>query len=204
MDIRLGFTKVFALLFLFFANSFAVVSPDDPTYVLRAGTKIHLKMDAGISSEISKRNDTFIAFVADPVSKNGVVVLQEGVVIEGRVLNALPSGITGKGGRLELDFETILFATGAKRSIDGKLADPLKPGSRQGWQIASIVGGTLGGTLIGALTGKSRGAAIGAGVGSAAGTGTAVLIKGEKVGIRTGEQFYMVLEKDVVLPYNEI
>lgn len=203
MGIRAFFTKVFAVLLLFFVNSVAA-APDDPYYILRAGTKIRLKLDTPVSSAFSVKGDTFLAYVSKPVQKNGEVVLPIGIAIEGRVLDAEENGISGKVGSLDLDFETIRFESGETRSIDAKLAKPLKAGSRHGWQLVSILGGTIGGTLLGAATGKGRGALIGTGIGAAAGTGTAVLIKGENVGIASGEEFEIVLERDVTLPFREV
>ncbi len=205
MGNRVLLTKVFAVLFLIFVNFVGTnASADDPYYLLRAGKRIKLKLDAPISSRFSTEKDTFIATVTEPVRNGGRIVLDEGVSIEGRVTAVRTRASFGKAGELEVEFFRITFDGGDTRQISAKLAKSLKGGSKQGWQIASLLGGTLGGGLIGALTGNGRSAAIGAGIGGAAGTGTAIAIKGDDVGINAGEEFEIVLQRDVTLPFDEV
>jgi hypothetical protein len=64
----------------------------------------------------------------------------------------------------------------------------------------SIIGGTVIGAVFGAVTKSTNGALIGAGVGAGAGTAVAMLRKGKDVRIRKGEEFEIVLNKEVVLP----
>lgn len=209
MGIRVLFTKVFAVLILVFVSfsSASVLfgkSNDDPYYLLRAGKRMKLKLDAPINSRFSSKDDTFIAVIAEPVRNGGRIVLNEGVRIEGRVVAASPNGAFGKAGELEVEFFRIIFEGGDSRRISGKLAKPLKAKSKQGWQIASFIGGTLGGVLIGALAGGGKKAAIGGGIGAAAGGGTAAAINGDDVGINAGDQFEIVLQQDVTLPFDEV
>lgn len=205
MDIRVGIAKVFAVLSLIFVVSLCVSgSRDDPYYVLKAGTRIKLRLDNPVNSGFSSRGDTFKAYVARPVERDDQVVLPEGVEVEGRVVFVQQNSAVGRAGRLELDFGTLRFANGETRAIDARLVRPLKAGSRTGWQLASVIGGTLAGAILGVASGNERGAAIGAGIGAAAGTATAVAIKGDNVGIASGEEFEIVLERDVTLPFREV
>lgn len=209
MGIRVLFTKVFAVLSLIFVSfsSTAVLfakSNDDPYYLLRAGKRMKLKLDAPINSRFSSKDDTFIAVITEPVRNGGRIVLNEGVRIEGRVLTASPNGPFGKAGELDVEFFRIMFDGADSRKISGKLAKPLKARSKGGWQIASFIGGTLGGVLIGALAGGGKTAAIGGGIGAAAGGGTAAAINGDDVGINAGQEFEIVLQQDVTLPFDEV
>jgi hypothetical protein len=209
MGIRVLLTKVFAVLSLIFlsfgSTAFAFsANGDDPYYLLRAGKRIKLKLDAPVNSRFSSKDDTFIAVVTEPVRNGGRIVLDEGVRIEGRIVRASPNGPLGKAGELEVEFFRIMFDGGDSRRISGKLAKPLKARSKQGWQLASLIGGTLGGVLIGALAGGGKTAAIGGGIGAAAGGGTAAAINGDDVGINAGDQFEMVLQHDVALPFDEV
>ncbi|QYO65235.1 hypothetical protein [Leptolyngbya sp. 7M] len=205
MNIRVGIAKVFAVLSLIFLVSLSASgSLDDPYYVLKAGTRIKLRLDTPVNSAFSSRGDTFKAHVARPVERDDRVVLQEGVELEGRVVFVQQNSAVGRAGRLELDFGTLRFANGETRVIDARLARPLKSASKTGWQLASVIGGTLAGTILGVASGNERGAAIGAGIGAAAGTGVAVAIKGDNVGIASGQEFEIILERDVTLPFREV
>ena len=54
--------------------------------------------------------------------------------------------------------------------------------------------------VFGAVSKANNGALIGAGVGAGAGTAVALLRKGKDVRIRDGEEFEIVLKKEIVLP----
>ena len=209
MGIRVLFTKVFAvlsLIFVSFSSTAALFakSYDDPYYLLRAGKRMKMKLDAPVNSRFSSVDDTFIAVLTEPVRNGGRIVLNEGVRIEGRIVRVKPNGPLGKGGELDVEFFRIIFDGGDSRRISGKLAKPLKAKSKQSWQLASFIGGTLGGVLIGALAGGGKTAAIGGGIGAAAGGGTAAAINGDDVGINAGDQFEVILQQDVTLPFDEV
>ncbi len=196
------YAKVFAILFLFFANC-SLASGQDSIYRLPAGTKIRLSMDAGISSKVSSVNDTFTTTVIKPITVDNVVVLPYGTVIEGRVIEVSSAGPAGKKGRMELTFETIRFSDSVKRSIEGVLADELKPSSSKLMTYAAVFGGAAAGALIGSASGSTGGTLAGAGIGAGAGAGVAFLKKGKDVHIRTDEQFEIRLKSDVTLPAND-
>lgn len=209
MGIRVLFTKVFAVLSLIFVSfgstaALFAKSTDDPYYLLRAGKRMKLKLDTPVNSRFSSKDDTFIAVISEPVRNGGRVVLAKGVRIEGRVAAASPNGPFGKAGELDVEFFRIMFDGDDSRRISGRLAKPLKAKSKQGWQIASFIGGTLGGVVIGALAGGGKTAAIGGGIGAAAGGGTAAAISGDNVGINAGQEFEIVLQQDVTLPFDEV
>ncbi|MGD9562446.1 MAG: hypothetical protein AB7F88_09540 [Pyrinomonadaceae bacterium] len=194
--------KVFALSILIFAISVTAAAQRSSIYTLPAGTKIRLKMDAGISSKISSVNDTFTTTVTEPISADGVVILPFGTPIEGRVVKVSHADHGGRDGTMQLRFETIRFSDRVKRSIDGVLVDELKPGSTKTASLVSIVGGAIGGALIGAIAGSGKGVLAGAGIGAAAGTAVAFAQKGKDVSIRTDEQFEIELKREVTLPTN--
>ncbi len=197
-------TKVFAVLSLIFASCLAADAQDDSAYILRAGTRIQLEIVDSISSSFSAAGDTFRATVVTPSRNKGIVVLPIGTVIEGRISRVDEKGSAGRNGEIEAVFEAIRFKTGEYRKIDARFAKPLKEGSHRTKSLISIAGGTLGGALIGGLTRSNNGVLIGAGLGAAAGTGTALLINGKNVGIKSGEEFEIELKSDVTLPVREV
>jgi len=202
MNFRRRTTKIFAFLFLFFAN-FLTVESQDSIYQLEAGTKIRVSMDNEINSEVAGVNDTFTTKIAEPVRVRETIVLPVGTVIEGRVTNVERASGGGKGGSLSVRFETLRFENGEKREIEGVLVNELKASRSPKTSILAVLGGTAIGALLGAASKTDNGALIGAGVGAGAGTGVALLRKGKNVRIKTDEKFEIELKKQVTLPVQD-
>jgi hypothetical protein len=204
MNPYLKITKVFAFLTLFFAL-FSTLTPgqDDSIYRLPAGTKIRLRMDDGISSNISSTNDTFTTTIVKPVVIRETIVLPVGTVIEGRIIKASAAAAGGRSGKLVIRLETLKLPEGVKRDIEGIPVEELKAPSTQTGSILSVVGGTALGAIFGAVTKTGNGALIGAGIGAGAGTGVALLKKGKEIKIKRGDEFDVELKKEVILPVED-
>jgi len=82
---------VFTLL-IFAAFSTAAAQPES-IYRLAAGTRITLKLDAEINSQVSGVNDTFIATLARPVIVRDTVVLPAGTTVAGLTAVTRPSTV---------------------------------------------------------------------------------------------------------------
>lgn len=204
MNPYLKMAKVFAFLTLLFSVfTQSAIAQDDSIYHLPAGTKIMLRMDDGISSDISSKDDTFTTTIAKAVVVRNTVVLPAGTVIEGRIVKASAAASGGQSGKLEIRLETLRLTAGVRRGIDGVPVNELKAASTQTGSILSVVGGTALGALFGAVTKTSNGALIGAGIGAGAGTGVALLKKGKNIGIKRGQEFEIELKKDVNLPIED-
>jgi hypothetical protein len=208
MNFWLKKTKVFALIFLFFLfslffASFSTVKSQDSIYQLQSGTKIRLRMETEINSDVSSVNDTFITRIAKPVVAGETIVLPTGTIVEGRVTKVERSASGGQSGKMEVVFETLRFADGVKRSIEGDLVNELKAESIGKSNILTIIGGTALGLVLGAVSKTENGALIGAGVGAGAGTSIALLRKGKNVRIKSDEEFEIELKKAVSLPVQD-
>lgn len=202
MNFWLKKTKIFATLILLFA-SFNLTKAQDSIYKLQAGTKIRLKMETEINSKVSSVNDTFLTKVSEPVKVRDNVVLPADTIIEGRVLKAEKASAGGRGGKMEIVFESIRFPNGEKRAIEGVLVKDLQAESSQSFSILSVLGGTAVGAIIGAVSKTDNGAIIGAGIGAGAGTGVAFARKGKDVRIKSDEEFEIELKKEVILPVQD-
>lgn len=204
MNSCLRIAKVFAFLTLFFAvfSEFAQAQTDS-IYRLPAGTRIRLKMDDPISSNISAANDTFTAKIAKAVVLRETVVLPAGTVVEGRIVKAKAAAAGGRSGQLEIRIETLKLPEGENREIEGVPVNELKAASSGAGSLLSIAGGTALGALLGAVTKTNNGALIGAGIGAGAGTGVALLKKGKDVRLKRSEEFDIELKKDVTLPVQD-
>ena len=197
------FTFILTLLFVN-PNSLLAQTTSDSNrssiYNLPPGTRISVKMDNEINSRSSSVNDTFTVSVAEPVVVNGVSVIPVGAVLEGRILGVKSAASGGKGGILEVKFETLRLAGGQERKIEGVLVTKLKAKSSKKKSILAIIGGTAIGAIIGAATRSSSGALIGTGLGAGAGIGTTLFMKGKEVRIKAQQKFEIELTKSVTLP----
>lgn len=196
-------TKIFAFLFTIFVSFVSTPAQTDSIYQLEAGTTFRLEMDNEISSRVARVNDTFTAIIAAPLVKREMVVLPIGTIVEGRVTKVRRASSGNKNGILEVSFETIRFAGGEKRIIEGVLVNELKTESRAATNALTVLGGTAIGGILGAVAGGGNGALIGAGVGTGAGTGVYLFRKGKDLGIKADEQFEIKLTKSVSLPVQD-
>ena len=197
-------TKIFALIFLFFVGFLSLsIKAQDSIYQLQSGTKIRLRMETEINSKVSSVGDTFITRIAKPVVVREMIVLPTGTRVEGRVKKVEPSSIGGQSGKMEVVFETLLFADGIKRSIEGDLVNQLKAESVQKRSILTIIGGAAFGAIFGAVSKTENGALIGTGVGIGVGTGITLLRKGKNVRIKSDEEFEIELKQPVTLPVQD-
>ncbi len=203
MNFWLMKTKVFAFTFLLFVSFNSIQAQTDSIYQLPAGTTFRLEMDNEINSKVARVNDTFTATVAAPLIRRETVVLPIGTVIEGRVTKVRRAALGGRNGILEVSFQTIRLADGAKRDIEGVLVNDLKAGSSTTANALTIIGGTAIGGIIGAVSQTNNGALIGAGIGAGAGTGAFLFKKGKDLSLKTDEQFEIRLTKTVNLPVQD-
>ncbi len=195
-------TKIFAFNFLIFVSF--ISAQTDSIYQLQTGTMLRLEMDNEINSKVASVNDTFTATIAAPLIKRETVVLPIGTIIEGRVTKVRRASFGGRGGILEVSFQTIRLADGTKREIEGVLVKELKVESAGAANALTILGGTAIGGIVGAAAGKSgSGALIGAGIGTGAGLGTYFFRKGKNLSIKADEQFEIKLTKPVNLPVQD-
>jgi len=135
----LRIAKVFAFLTLFFAVFPGFINGQtDSIYRLPAGTRIRLKMDDPISSDVSTANDTFTTTISKAVVIRDAIVIPEGTVIEGRVVKAKAAAAGGQGGELEIVFETLKMPAGGNRQIEGIPVNRLKAASSGASSVLSI------------------------------------------------------------------
>jgi hypothetical protein len=194
-----GSRETAVLILLLFANSLFSYGQSDSIYRLPEGTRITVKLDLDLSSKVASANDTFLASVAKPVINRERVVMPEGTVIEGRVVEVERAGAGSKDGELEVVFETLRIA-GQTRRIEGVPVSPIESRSSNLFSILSVLGGAVVGTAVGSASNASSGAAIGAAVGAGAGTGIALIKKGKEAKIRKGQEFEIELKREVTLP----
>jgi len=133
-----------------------------------AGTVLTVRMGQSVGSKTSSPGESFTATVAQPVERDGVVLIPAGAEATGTVAEAAPLGRFKGGAKLRLVLDSI--------TVDGKRHDIKTTGiaraaTGKGKRTGAMVGGGAGlGALIGGLAGGGKGAAIGALAGAGAGT----------------------------------
>jgi len=152
----------------------------EPKITIPAGTRLHIALIDGVSSNQSSAGDKFTASLTDPVVIDGKTVLARGTKVLGRVVDVNESGRVKGRASLQLKLTDIVRDNSKDVAIMTKTYTAVAPATKK--RDAAIIGGGAGiGAAIGALAGGGKGALIGAGVGGGAGTGAVLATKGKEI-----------------------
>ena len=163
--------------YLLLAGAAAYASQPAGSVVLPAGTALQVRLDRALDTKQDAVGTPFTARVTTAVVHNGEVVVPQGAVCRGRVVQSKESGkLKGRavmGLALDsVEFQGHMYQIAANGPV-------FASSNHKKHNLKWIGGGSAGGTAIGALAGGGVGAAVGLGVGAAAGTAGAALT-GEK------------------------
>jgi hypothetical protein len=192
--------KIFSIVSILFFAIPICGQTSDSIYTIPKGTRIRLKMDNEINSGVSGVGDTFTAVVVAPVMLGEIETLPAGKVIEGKIIRVKKAALGKSAGSFEVKFETLYLSEKIKLQIDASLVDTKKPESSQAANVVTIAGATGIGALVGTLVDKSKGTLAGAGIGLGIGAGAVLLQKGKEARIKAGEEFDILLNREVNLP----
>ncbi len=139
--------------------------------VVPAKTPFHVTLDQALASNRSSPGDHFAATVSEPVVVDGRVVIPRGAHVQGRVLDARPSGRLVGRAHLQLALESVEVNG---KSYEIRTGSSFRVGAdHRRWNLATIGGTGGGGLFLGALAGGAKGALIGGPIGAGAGTAAA-------------------------------
>ncbi|MDQ3667604.1 MAG: hypothetical protein M3410_13725 [Acidobacteriota bacterium] len=192
----------------------AVVRKTPPVtyYTLNSGQVIRVRMNQNITSETARIGDRFTTTVVDPVYARGLEVIPAGSSIVGQVRNVKRASRQSKAGTIEVHFVSLRLPTGIARTINGDLTEVTSESvsadnegevsgkSATKRNVVFVGGGAATGALIGAIAGGGKGAGIGAGVGAGLGVAGALFSKGHDAVVKSGTEFGVVLNQNLVLP----
>jgi hypothetical protein len=152
----------------------------EPKVTIPAGTRIHVALIDGVSSNNSSAGDQFTASLTQPIVVNGKTVFPKGTTVRGRVVDAKESGRVQGRASIQLRLTNVVRDNASDVAISTKTYSAVAANTKK--RDAAIIGGGAGlGAAIGAITGGGKGAAIGAAVGGGAGTGTVLATKGKEI-----------------------
>jgi len=136
-------------------------------------TPIHVTLNQTLASNRNKPGQHFEATVSEPVMLDGKAVIPRGAKVEGRIVDAHPSGRLMGRARLRMALDAVQVDG---QTYDIRTASYAREGSaHKKRNLLWIGGGAGGGALIGALAGGAEGALIGGPVGAGAGTAVALI-----------------------------
>jgi hypothetical protein len=169
-----------------------------PAIVLAEGTRLVLRLQDPLSSNVNVTGDTFEAFLEKPVKVQEEVVLPANTRVVGRVTESVPSGKVKGRARFAIQLEDVEWHGKMVPILSNRLAFEADPSTKKD---AIMIGAGSGiGAIIGGIAGGGKGAAIGAAVGGGAGTAGVLLTKGKEVEFPAETKFEFELQKDVTLP----
>jgi hypothetical protein len=170
-----------------------------PAYVtIPAGTQIYVRTIDEIDSTKSVVGDRFQASLAEPLTWDGNVVVEEDALVYGQLTESTESGtFTGKS-ELRLELTEIVVNGKIVPVVTGEYEAVSK--SRGASTAKRTIGGAALGAIIGAAADGGEGAAIGAGAGAGAGAGSEIVTKGDRVKVPSETLLNFTLQQDVSIP----
>jgi hypothetical protein len=173
----------------------APVEIEPASVTIPAGTRISVRTIDTIDSSNNLVGDRFEASLAEPLTLDGKVLVEEDALVYGRLTESKESGTFAGKSELRLELTGIV--------VNGKMV-PVVTGeyevsgkSRGASTAKRTIGGAALGAIIGAAADGGQGAAIGAGVGAGAGAGSEIITRGDRVKVPSETLIDFTLQQDV-------
>ena len=155
------------------------------------GTELQARLEEMVSSKTARVEDRVTATIAEPVTVRGRRAIAAGTEVRGLVRRVERAQRPSKGGRLEIEFDTMLV-NGRRVPMDARVVSIEEGGvDKKRAGLGAIIGGVLGAVLDG-----GKGALIGAIVG---GTGAVVASEGEDVELPAGTLVTLRLDRPLAV-----
>ncbi len=185
--------------------------------IVRAGTRVGVVLQNGISTRSAKPGDSVYLQTSFPITQNNCIVIPVGSYLRGELLESKRPGRVKGRGEFRLRLDTLILPNGytvnlnaAPRSADSGGAETMDSegkvtgGGGKAKDAGTIITTTATGAGIGAIAGRAKGAGIGAGIGAATGLAAVLLTRGPEAELPRGSTMDIVLEHDLSLDGSQI
>src|SRR5437879_5449774 len=108
--------------FMILSLTFTGLMADASAATIPAGSEVHLRTTAAISSRDAQVSDRVEFRVDEDVTAGKVIVIPKGSLAWGAVADAAPRGRMGRSGRLAVDIQSVCLADGGAAPLRG--SDP--------------------------------------------------------------------------------
>jgi len=142
-----------------------------------AGKFINVRIEQPLSSDHNQPGDYFSATLSDPIVVDGIVIVQRGQRVSGRVAEVDRGGRVSGVAKLRLQVTELTAVDGQQLPVQTQFIGRNAP-STVGRDAGVVAGTTALGAVVGAAAGWGRGAAIGAGAGAVLGVAGVLLSHG--------------------------
>jgi hypothetical protein len=143
--------------------------------IVPRGTVIVVRLAETLSSAANKPGDTFLTRLASPIVIGDRVVVPEGAVAKGRIVDARNAGRLSGVSTVAVELTHLVYNGRAYELSSSQYSRLGAP--RNAYAAAATTGGNGVGAVLGIVIGRRRGAAIGTFLGGAAGSGVQALTK---------------------------
>src|SRR5262249_37854471 len=174
-------------------------TPSSATITLPAGTRLPIRLDTSVGSDISHSEQPVHAHLSSPVTVRGHRVLAAGRGVKGVVTRAIRSGKVKGRARISVRFDTLVPRGDDERyPIRTAAVSQIAPATAKR-DALEIGGGAAGGALLGSLSGGKKGALIGSAEGGGAGTAVVLSTRGKEVRLARGAALVLRLSEPVTI-----
>jgi hypothetical protein len=174
-------------------------TPSSTTVTLPAGTRLPIRLDTSVGSDISHAEQPVHAHLSGPVTVRGQQVLAPGSRVSGVVTRAIRSGKVKGRARILVRFNTLVPRGDDERySIRTAAVSRIAPATTKR-DALEIGGGAAGGALVGSLIGGKKGALIGSAAGGGAGSAVVLSTRGKEVRLAKGSALVLRLSEPVTI-----
>ena len=143
--------------------------------IVPRGTVIVVRLAETLSSAANKPGDTFLTRLASPVIIGDRVVVPEGAVAKGKIVDSRNARRLGGVSTLAVELTHLVYNGRTYELSSSQYSQLGAP--RNAYAAAATTGGNGVGAVLGIVIGRRRGAAIGTFLGGAAGAGVQALTK---------------------------
>lgn len=184
-------------------SSFVEPEAEPEPVAIPTGSRLTAVLQSSLSTRTHQAGDRFRARVTgELLAADGMVLVPEGSMLEGRVLEAHPSGGADEEALLVLSIESLTMNGGSYPLLASVMETEMRTSARDSGtrSAAKVATGAAAGAVIGQILGRdTRSTVGGAAAGAAAGAGVAISTRDGHAEIEEGARMVVQINEPVIL-----